>query len=545
MDLETISGLLGGLALFMLGMQLMTEGLKQAAGRQLKMILQSGTKSDWRGFSSGTLITALVQSSSAVTVATIGFVNAGLLNLRQSIAVILGCNLGTTATGWLVALIGFKVATHLFALPLVTLGMALRVAGGHRKMAHLGTALAGFGLFFVGLDLLKTALENIEQTISLQADATGILGLLSALVAGFVLTLLMQSSSAAMVVILSLIASTALPVSMMAAAVIGANLGTTSTAVLAVIGATVNAKRIAAVHVLFNLITGLIGFLLLISLRQQLDQLPEHRDPVILLAAFHSVFNVLGIILFWGLIPRLSQLLLKWFRTQSETLSEPQYLDRNILPTPSLALEAMSQELTRVSRHTSRLAREAISTEASNIGRLAQERDAILELCSHIIEYNQQIARESLSDETSTLLPVALRVTRYYSHIAQLAARLPQYYDVLNSLADQSLTHQLIEYQQAAIQLIDSCEIMPDRCETTEPHQQLLQLEKHYQRLKNSVLEWTVAGHLSTADSLELLDSLSQIHQLSQQVEKAARYWSSMLPMQHRQPTVHDPVHSD
>jgi len=542
MDLEAFSGLFGGLALFMLGMQLMTEGLKQAAGRQLKTILQSGTRSDWRGFSSGSLITAMVQSSSAVTVATIGFVNAGLLNLRQSIAVILGCNLGTTATGWLVALIGFKVATHLFALPLVTLGMALRLSGGHRKSAHLGTALAGFGLFFLGLDLLKTALENIEQTVSLQADATGILGLLSALAAGFILTVLMQSSSAAMVIILSLIASTQLPVSMMASAVIGANLGTTSTAVLAVLGATANAKRIAAAHVLFNLITGLVGFILLIALKGLLDQLPEHWDPVIMLAAFHSLFNVLGIVLFWGLIPRLSQLLLQWFRTQSETLSEPQYLDRNILSPPSLALEAMNQELTRVSQYTSRLAREAMSTEAPNIARLEQARDAILELCNQIIGYNQKIARESLSDETSSLLPVALRVARYYSHIAQLAARLPQYYDVLNAQADQSLAHQLIGYQQAAIQLIDSCEINSDRCETTEPHQQLRALEKHYQRLKNSVLEWTVAGHLSTPDSLELLDSLSQIHQLSQQAEKAARYWSSMLPMQHRQPATHDPA---
>ncbi|MFW1677494.1 Na/Pi cotransporter family protein [Pontibacter sp. JAM-7] len=540
MDFMTLSGLLGGLALFMLGMQLMTEGLRQAAGKQLKQILQTGTDSDWRGLSSGTLITTLVQSSSVVTVATIGFVNAGLLNLRQSITVILGCNLGTTATGWLVALIGFKLSTHFFALPILALGMALRLLGRHKKLAHLGTALAGFGLFFVGLDVLKTTLEGFQQTFTLQPEGVGLLGLASALLAGFILTVVMQSSSAAMVVILSLIASTNLPISAMAAAVIGANLGTTSTAVLAVIGATANAKRIAAAHVVFNLITGMVGLLLLLPARQLLDNLSAYWDPVLLLAGFHTLFNLLGIILFWRFIFRLSQFLERLFRTQEENLSAPQFLDRNILTTPTLALEAMSQELTRVSQLTSALARQAISSELTEIVQLERQRDAILSLCGQIADYNQKIARESLSEETSKQLPIALRVTRYYSHITQLAAHLPTYYDTLAALANAGLNHQINEYQQAAITLIDSCEIQPDSCYETNAHLQLLHLEKQYQRLKTTVLEQTVQGHLPGSESITLLDSLSQIHQLSQQVEKAARYWSSMLPLQIRQQPTHD-----
>lgn len=188
MELHSIGNLLGGIGLFLLGMHLMTLGMKQAAGQGLKKALQAATGSPLRGLASGILITALVQSSSAVTVATIGFVNAGLLKLKQSIRVIYGCNIGTTATGWLVALIGFKIKIAAFALPLIAVGMLLKLIGQDRRLSHIGMALAGFGLFFIGLDYLKLAFDGLESQLPFDRWSENSSNLVLFVLAGFVLT---------------------------------------------------------------------------------------------------------------------------------------------------------------------------------------------------------------------------------------------------------------------------------------------------------------------------------------------------------------------
>lgn len=153
-----IGMLLGGLGLFLLGMLLMTDGLKQAARPLLGRVLGWSTRTRWRGLLAGMLVTALVQSSSAVTVATIGFVNAGLLDLGQSLWVLFGANVGTTATGWLVVLIGFKIKIEVAALPPIGVGMGLRLSGPQTRRAALGTALTGFGVLFLGIGFLQQAI---------------------------------------------------------------------------------------------------------------------------------------------------------------------------------------------------------------------------------------------------------------------------------------------------------------------------------------------------------------------------------------------------
>ncbi|MFW5792222.1 MAG: Na/Pi symporter, partial [Desulfohalobiaceae bacterium] len=153
----------GGLGLFLLGMWLMTDGLKVAAGQALRRILRSWTDTPMRGLFSGFLITSLVQSSSAVTVATIGFVNAGILSLKRAIGVIYGSNLGTTTTAWLVALVGFHVNIKVMALPMIGLGMVLHIIAPGTRKAALGHALAGFGVFFLGIDVLKGGFAGLDQ----------------------------------------------------------------------------------------------------------------------------------------------------------------------------------------------------------------------------------------------------------------------------------------------------------------------------------------------------------------------------------------------
>ncbi|PIE24899.1 MAG: sodium:phosphate symporter [Neptuniibacter caesariensis] len=535
MTLELFSDLIGGLGLFLLGMHLMTNGMKQAAGQNLKQALESATNSPVKGLAAGILITALVQSSSAVTVATIGFVNAGLLKLRQSITVIYGCNIGTTMTGWLIALIGFKIHISAFALPLIGAGMLLKLLGREGRISNIGMALAGFGLFFVGLDFLKGAFEGFENILPIAEIPRSTLGLILFVVAGFVLTFLMQASAAAMAIALSLTAGGVIPLASAGALVIGANLGTTSTAMLSVIGATSNAKRIASAHVLFNLITGSIGVLILMAFAGLINSDLQNVDLVILLAAFHTLFNVVGVAVMWPLSDKLVDFLNQRFRTQEETLSKPQYLDDNVLASPVLAIEAMNKELCRVSGLTSEMARSAISADISETQKLIEQMNSLHALGDQIGYYNQKIAQENLSAEVSEILPFAMRITRYYSEIARLSALMPNYYDVFEQLSNRSLKELIHDYQTGIIALIDSCEIQPDFYQSGEDSRKhLKRLEKQYQQLKTKVMESSIEGQVKPKDSITLLDALSHIHRLAEQVEKAARYWSSITPMQTR-----------
>ena len=186
MTLTMIGSLLGGIGLFLLGMRLMTDGLKLAAGRALRQILARSTRTPLRGILSGALITAVVQASAMVTVAAIGFVNAGLMSLRQALTIIYGTNIGTTMTGWLVAAVGFDINIKAFALPAIGVGMFLKVFRGDRRSGHLGETLAGFGLFFIGLDVLKMAFGDLGQDLQFSALAgEGLLTLAAFVGAGF------------------------------------------------------------------------------------------------------------------------------------------------------------------------------------------------------------------------------------------------------------------------------------------------------------------------------------------------------------------------
>jgi len=538
MTLDMLGQLVGGIGLFLLGMQLMSIGLKQAAGRSLKRALEAATKSKLRGLLSGTLITAAVQSSSAVTVATLGFVNAGLLTLGQSIAVIYGCNIGTTMTGWLVALIGFKIKISAFALPMIGVGMVARTLSKNGRMGHFGTALAGFGLFFIGLDFLRGSFDGISEQVPLNAIGSGPLALTLFVLAGFVLTFLMQASAAVMAIALSLVHTGSITLSAAAALVIGANVGTTTTALLASIGATPSAKRISAAHVLFNLLTGAVGLVFLTLLAGWLDRLdPQRFDLVSLLALFHTLFNLTGVAMIWPLTDRMEAFLLKRFRSLEEDEARPRYLDANILTTPSLAIEAMNRELARVSRHCTRMAKEAISAEQPDPIRLESQAQGIFRLVGKISEFNQELARQNLSVEISETLPISIRVARYYSEMARLSARLPEYHPLFEQLQNSGLRNQLFLFQQAVIRLIDLTEILEESStQGYQSHQLMREVHQIYQQLKADLLQETVLGHISAEESMSLLDACSQLQRLAEQAEKASSHWSSTLPIQHRNP---------
>jgi phosphate:Na+ symporter len=293
-----IANLLGGVGLFLLGMSLMTDGLKAVAGETLRKVLGRFTGGPISALLSGAALTALVQSSSATTLATIGFVSAGLLTFSQSVGVILGANVGTTSTGWIVSTIGLKLNVSTLALPLIGVGALLRLLGRGR-VASVGLALAGFGLIFVGIDTLQAGMKTFSQSFDPSRFPRGGVGarLLLVLV-GTVMTMVMQSSSAAVATTLAALHAGTLDIEQAAALVVGQNIGTTVTAGIAAIGASVPARRTALAHVMFNGVTGLVAFLILPVFIRAVAELVGDGDPAVKIAAFHTAFNVLGVALF-------------------------------------------------------------------------------------------------------------------------------------------------------------------------------------------------------------------------------------------------------
>jgi phosphate:Na+ symporter len=290
----------GGLGLFLLGMGLMTEALRSLAGNRLRQALLRFTRSSWSGAAAGAIGTALVQSSTATTVATVGFVSAGLLSFQSSLGIIFGANVGSTGLGWLVALFGIKFELAGVMLPLVLVGAGLRLLGRGRQ-ALLGQALAGLALLFVGLAALQQALAG--QGVLLDPgrfDAATPLGRLQLLLLGLLSTVITQSSGAGVATTLAALAASVIALPQACALVIGMDVGTTVTALMASLGASLSARRTAAAHVIFNLFTAVGAFLLLpayLALVRLGWPALSQQDPEFALTAFHTGFNLLGVLL--------------------------------------------------------------------------------------------------------------------------------------------------------------------------------------------------------------------------------------------------------
>ena len=537
MDLVLLGQLLGGLGLVLLGMELLTDGLKRASGPSLRQLISKATQSKQRAFATGVGVTALVQSSSAVTLATLGFVSAGLMSLGQALPLLFGSNIGTTLTGWLVALLGFKLKITAYMLPLIGLGVAVKLFSGGRNFGHYGHAIAGFGLFFLGLDFISAAFDGLSETLPLRQLGSGSLALLLFVVAGVVITVLTQSSSASMAIALSMLSTETISLSAACALVIGANIGTTTTALLGAIGSLPNAKRIALAHLVFNTQTAIMGVALLSIVANMIDARGlSFLDPVIALALFHTLFNMMGVMFIWPMMGALERWLQRRFVAKSELDAKPQFITKALLVTPDLAVVGINRELSRANQMSSALARAALSSEGQDQALLRQSRDSLLSLLQHIYAFNQQLAHQDISEAIAETLPLSIRVGRYIGEIGRLSTELSHYQTILDELNDTGLLHSLDDFKQESVALIDACEISSAQdVQGIDAHRAMRALQLSYQNLKHELLEKTVEGVISTTESAQLLEYLSMIRRLASQAEEASSHWSATLPMQQRE----------
>lgn len=288
----------GGIGVFLIGMNLMTDGLKAIAGDAIRGSLARFTKGPVSGAITGAVTTGIVQSSSATTVMAVGFVGAGLMTFEQSLGIILGANVGSTVTGWLVAVIGVKLDLARIALPLILIGAIMRLLWRGR-VTSTGASLAGFGLLFFGISLLQTGMAGFAEIVTPDSFPPNTLwGRLQLLILGIAITLIMQSSGAGVAMAVTAIHAGSISLDQAASLVIGMDVGTTATAMLATIGGNVNGRRTGFAHVVFNLFSGFIAFILVPFYVRAWDTfVPDglRNDPEVGLVFFHSFFNIAGV----------------------------------------------------------------------------------------------------------------------------------------------------------------------------------------------------------------------------------------------------------
>ena len=336
----------GGLGLFLLGMIVMTDGLRTLAGSAIRVALMRFTRSPLSGAVTGAVSTAILQSSSATTVAAVGFVGAGLITFSASLGIIFGANIGTTMTGWLVALLGFKLNLGTVILPVILVGAILRLFGkGHA--ATIGFALAGFGLIFVGITLMQQGMGGLTGVITPETlPSDTLVGRLQLVALGILFTMITQSSSAGVAATLTALFANAITFEQAAALVIGMDVGTTVTAVMATIGGSVGARRTGLSHVMYNLFTA-SGALILITpytlLWESLSPGALTANSGIALVAFHTSFNTLGVMIILPFTGRFARIIEKLVPDK-----RPSYTGRlgeGLLEQPALALTAVQTSI--------------------------------------------------------------------------------------------------------------------------------------------------------------------------------------------------------
>ncbi|WP_135505583.1 Na/Pi cotransporter family protein [Roseovarius aestuariivivens] len=339
-----------GVAIFLFGMLMLEDGFKLFGGGALERLLERATGSTPRAIGFGIVSTTLLQSSSLVSVITISFLSAGLISLIGGVGIIFGANIGTTTGAWLVAGLGLKINIAAYAMPMIAVSIVL-VFQKSKPLRGIGYALAGLGFLFLGIHHMKEGFEAFKDQIDLTRFAlTGLLGLFVYCLIGTVATVIMQSSHATMVLILTALAAGQISYENALALAIGANIGTTITAIIGSLSANFQGKRLALAHLIFNAVTALVALVLISPLREAVDWISDlvriaPTDYAMKLAVFHTIFNVLGVALMVPLLPRLILFLEARIVEPVPDVSRPRYLNEAVDEFPQTLELALRKEV--------------------------------------------------------------------------------------------------------------------------------------------------------------------------------------------------------
>ena len=430
---------IGGLAMFIYGMNIMADGLQNAAGSKMKKILEVLTQNKLMGILLGALVTAIIQSSSATTVMVVGFVNAGLMNLTQAISVIMGANIGTTITGWLVSSAEWAkfLSPSTLAPIAVMVGVIITLVGKKAKSKDIAGIIIGFGILFIGMSTMSDAVKPLRESEVFKAafismGANPLMGIL----AGAGVTAIIQSSSASQGILLSLAAAGLVPTKAAVFIIMGQNIGTCVTAILSSVGASKNAKCVGTMHLTFNIIGSVIFSLIALVVFAKADpSLGEGIITMTQISAIHTAFNIgttLILVPFSALIIKFAMKVNGITKIETEDETQLVHLDKRMMSTPAVAVAGAKLEtirLGRIARENLTMALETLENhDGDKIAAVKQKEGVINKVCDSVSEYLVELVMHHLNDrdnETVTSLLNTIsdieRIGDHAENIAELA----------------------------------------------------------------------------------------------------------------------------
>ena len=515
---------LGGLGLFLLGMIIMTDNLRDLAGDAMRKLLLRFTHTPLSGAVTGTISTAILQSSSATTVAAVGLVGAGLMGFAEALGIIFGANIGTTITGWFVVLLGFKLQIGSVLMPLILVGALLRLFAKDR-WGSIGMAIAGFGLIFVGIYLIQQGMVDVQKLVrpeNFPSDTFG--GRIQLLVLGIFFSAVTQSSSAGVAVTLSALYAGAINFPQAAAIVIGMDVGTTVTAAVATIGGTVGSRRTGFSHVIYNCFTG-VGALFLITpyvlLWQWLgpDILKNHAEVVLI--AFHTAFNTLGVMI---VLPFSHQFARMMERLIPET--EPAYtrgLDKVLLQDSSLALPAaktaLKYEAVALLKHVVFLL--SNSTKGYEVN--------LLELKYELINTGTYIDHIDLVDKKDEHRDHFINIFHAMDHIQRLHDRCYEDADRVVTLKRLGATQQdRDKIATVFLEIINDLENDDGLAAAERANAIAAHIEDRVETLRHTIMENVADNHISVENGTISLDAVRWLKRVSAHVARLTHHLAAI-----------------
>ncbi len=448
---------IGGLAMFIYGMNIMADGLQNAAGSKMKKILEVLTQNKLMGIALGALVTAIIQSSSATTVMVVGFVNAGLMNLSQAISVIMGANIGTTITGWLVSAGEWaKMFSPSTLAPIaVMVGVIITLVGKKQKSKDIAAIVIGFGILFIGMNTMSDAVKPLREsevfkTAFISMGANPFMGIL----AGAGVTAIIQSSSASQGILLSLASAGLVPTNAAVFIIMGQNIGTCVTAILSSVGASKNAKCVGTMHLLFN-ITGTILFsaIAMIVFANADPAMGQGIITMTQISAIHTAFNIgttVILIPLSGIIIKLAMKINGITEIVTEDETQLVHLDKRMMSTPSVAVEGAKLETIRLGRMAKENLTLAIETlknhDEDKIAAVKQKEQVINKVCDSVSEYLVELCMHHLNDKDNEM------VTSLLNTISDME-RIGDHADNVVELADAMRTEGIVFSEMALTEL--------------------------------------------------------------------------------------------
>lgn len=366
-----------GIAIFMIGMFFMENGFKLFSGGTLEKVLERFTSTKFKSVLTGFVTTSIVQSSSLISVIVISFLSVELISLAQGMAIVFGANLGTTTTAWIVSSFGVNIKISLYAMPMIIFGVIFRFSNDN-KYIGLGNILLGLGFIFLGISYMKDGFETLKEAIDLASYSIGgVAGILVYIVIGAIATVVIQSSSATMAIIITALTAGNIIYLDAIALAIGANVGTTVTAVIGALTSNDNGKRLAFGHFVFNVITAIVAVILIHILIDIVDFLSpilsiDNENYGMKLALFHTIFNLLGVILLYPFISNIVELANKVIVSKTKKLSKPIYLDESNIKIPYNAMVSVQKEVIHLYENAQKAILHAMSIHTS---KLNEEKD--------------------------------------------------------------------------------------------------------------------------------------------------------------------------